>query len=105
MISRMMSTFFIQKCKVTDDKEVRIKKNKKLYELELKKHNGNVAETALCIKNTIDPANSKILIEDAFPGIIRRYAPKLEDLQDGLEKRKTSNWLMNKAKNIASYLH
>ena len=49
---------FIQKCEESDEKNERIHKNQKLYELELKKHDGKESETALCIKNTIDPGNA-----------------------------------------------
>ena len=55
---------FIQKSKVLDSKSDRIAKNKKLYDLESKFHGGNVAEIRLCIKNTIEWSNAKILIED-----------------------------------------
>ena len=47
-------------------------------------------------------ANAKILLEDAFPGLVRRYAPQIEDFKDRLEKKKTAYWMMNKAKNISS---
>ena len=93
---------FIQKCKLEDEKEIRIAKNKKLYNLVLKRHNGNVSETALYIKETIDPENANVLLKDAFPGIIRRYFSRFEDFQELLGKKKTSYWLMHKAKNIAS---
>ena len=93
---------FIQKCKVSDRKQDRINKNQKLYELELRRHGGKESETALCIKNTIDPVNAKIFLDDAKPGIMRRYFPKLEDFLDWLEKKKTAYWILNKAKNITS---
>ena len=93
---------FIQEAKIIDEKQVRIEKNQKLYQLELRKHKGKVSDTALCIKNTIDPGNAKILFDDAMPGITRRYFPIIEDLQEWIEKRKTIYFLMNKAKNIAS---
>ena len=93
---------FIQKCEESDEKTERINKNQKLYELELKKHDGKESETALCIKNTIDAGNAKILLDDAKPGIMRTYFRQIEDFQDWMGKKKTANWAMNKAKNIAT---
>ena len=61
---------FIQNCKESDKKSVRISKNQKLYELETAFHKGNIAELRLCIKNNLERSNAKILIEDAIPGII-----------------------------------
>ena len=87
---------------MSDEKQDRIRKNQKLFELELKKHDGKESETALCIKNTIDPANAKVVLADAKPGIMRRYFPKIEDFQDWLEKKETVYWLMNNAKHISS---
>jgi len=61
---------FIQKSKALDSKSTRIAKNKKLYKLESSFHGGNVAQTRLCLKNTLDWSNAKILLEDAFPGLV-----------------------------------
>ena len=63
---------FIQKSKAMDSKTTRIAKNKKLYKNVSKFHKGNVAKTRLYIKNTLEWSNAKILLEDAFPGIVRK---------------------------------
>ena len=86
---------FIERSKVCDTKSARIQKNQRLYQLELSIHGGNMSETTLCIKNNIDVSNAKILIDDAFPGIMRRYFPKIEDLLDRLDANSWIYWLMN----------
>ena len=91
---------FILLCKVTDNKEDRIAKNEKLYKLELERHQGNEAETACCIKTTLELSNAKILLEDAFPGCIRTYCPCLESVLNYLDMKHCSYWLLNKAKSI-----
>ena len=93
---------YIEKCKVCDKKKLRIQKNQRLFQLELSFHGGNKAETYLCIKNNIELSNSKVLIEDAFPGFLRRNFPKIEDLLDWLEANSLIYWLLNKVKNIAN---
>ena len=93
---------FIQKSKAMDSKTTRIAKNKKLYKLVSKFHNGNIAKTRLYIKNTIDWSNAKILLDDAFPGIVRRNMEWLENALETLDKRKFSYWLFNKVKTICN---
>ena len=93
---------FIQLSKVLDSKKDRIIKNKRLYQLESKIHGGNVAATRLCIKNTFEWSNAKILLEDAFPGIIRRNLEWMENIFDKFEKWGWTYWLFNKVKSISS---
>merc|ERR1719232_1932275 len=91
---------FIQKSKAMDSKTTRIAKNKKLYKNVSKFHKGNVAKTRLYIKNTLDWSNAKILLEDAFPGIVRRNMEWLENALETLDKWKFDYWLFNKVKTI-----
>merc|ERR1719232_2214460 len=93
---------FIQKSKAMDSKTTRIAKNKKLYKNVSKFHKGNVAKTRLYIKNTLDWSNAKILLEDAFPGIVRRNMEWLENALETLDKWKFSYWLFNKVKTICN---
>ena len=93
---------FIQFSKQMDSKQERIAKNKKLYKLESRYHRGNVAETRLCLKNTLDWSNAKILIDDAFPGCLRRNMEWLEIVLDTLDKWGWSYWILNKVKTISS---
>ena len=65
-------------------------------------HNGHIGEVRCCIKNTFDLSNSKILLEDAFPGLIRRKLECLENLRDKLHKAGLSYWLFNTVKNVSS---
>ena len=91
---------FIQKSKVLDSKSDRIAKNKKLYDLESKFHGGNVAEIRLCIKNKIEWSNAKILIEDAFPGFLRKNFEPLENFLEELDRGTWTYWLLNKVRTI-----
>merc|ERR1719438_332394 len=93
---------FIQKSKAMDSKTTRIAKNKKLYKNVSKFHKGNVAKTRLYIKNTLDLSNAKILLEDAFPGIVRRNMEWLENALETLDKWKLLYWLFIKVKTICN---
>ena len=64
--------------KFLNEKSIRIEENTKYYNLELEKHNGSIAEMRCCIKNYLDPAIFKTVIEDKEPGIIRRCFPWIE---------------------------
>ena len=93
---------FIQFSKHMNSKQDRIAKHKKLYKLESRFHRGNVAATRLCLKNTLDWSNAKILIEDAFPGCLRRNMECLEIILDMLYRWGWSYWILNKVKTISS---
>ena len=93
---------FIQFSKHMNSKQDRIAKHKKLYKLESSFHRGNVAATRLCLKNTLDWSNAKILIEDAFPGCLRRNMECLEIILDMLYRWGWSYWILNKVKTISS---
>ena len=93
---------FIQFSQNIDSKQDRIAKNKKLYKLESRFHQGDVALTRLCLKNTLDWSNAKILIDDTFPGFVRRKVEWLEIILDKLEKWRWSYWLLNKINTICS---
>ena len=90
----------IQKSKVLDSKKDRILKNKKLYDLESKVHGGSIAEIRLCLKNTLEWSNAKILIEDAFPGFVRKNLEFVENFLERLDKQNLSYWILNKVKTI-----
>ena len=85
-----------------DSKEDRIAKLRKLYKLESRFHQGDIAAIRLCLKNSLDWSNAKILIEDAFTGCVRRNMEWLENTLDTLDKWRWSYWLLNKVKTISS---
>ena len=89
--------------KFLDKKSDRIAKNKKLYQLERKFHNGHVAEIRNCLKNTLDLNNCKIVLEDAFPGIIRRHFQFIEKITDKMDSIGWIYWLILKIKNIGGF--
>ena len=91
---------FIQISKVVDSKSDRIAKNQKLYDLESKFHGDNISEIKLCLKNTLEWSNAKILIEDAFPGFVRRNLEFIENIFESLDKQNLSYWILNKVKTI-----
>ena len=76
-----------------DSKEERIARNQKFYNMEFEIHGRSVAETSLCIKHTIDSMNARILLEDAFPGFVRRNFPKVDDFFDKLDRKSILWWL------------
>ena len=65
-------------------------------------HNGKVADVKLYIKNNLDLPNAKTLLEDTFPGIVRRKLECIEKLTDKIDKTGWSFWIFRKVKNIAS---
>ena len=91
---------FIQASKVLDSKCDRIVKIQKLYELELKIHEGNIAETRLCLKKTLDWSNAKILMEAAFPGFLFKHFKFIDNFLEKIDKLKLSYWIFNKVKTI-----
>ena len=93
---------FIQISKVMDCKSDRIAKNQKLYDIESKIHRGNVAEIRLCLKNNLDWSNAKIVIEDAFPGILRKRLEFIENILEMLDKQNFFYWIFHKVNSIFS---
>ena len=93
---------FLLYSKVMDTKSVRIAKNRELYKLESKIHGGNVSKIRLCIKNTLEWSNGKILLEDAYPGILRKYFESIDNLMDEVRQWKFTSWLLMKVKTIAN---
>ena len=87
--------------KFLNEKSIRIEENTKYYNLELEKHNGSIAEMRCCIKNYLDPAIFKTVIEDKEPGIIRRCFPWIETAVEKMDGKGWIRWLMRKVKEIS----
>ena len=83
-----------------DSKIDRITKNIRLYDLESNFHGGDIAEIRLCLKNTLEWSNAKIVIEDVFPGFLRKKLEFVENFLEILEKENLSYWILNKVKTI-----
>ena len=81
----------------------RIETSKKLYDFEVNHHGGNEAEARICMKKNLHRSVYKIVIEDKFPGIIRKYFHKIEQLLDYLEINSLAWWVLSKVRQVFAF--
>ena len=86
---QLLKTFF------ETDKETRIRANCEFFQSELVRNNNNLAQTICGIKSTLHPAIFKVVYEDCFPGMMRRYLPCLEDFMQKLGNYKKRRFLLH----------
>ena len=73
----------------------RIALSQELYRLVVNQHGGNEAEAKLFMKRNLHRSVYKIVHEDKFPGIMRRYFHRLELFLEGLENRSVLWWVLS----------
>ena len=79
---------------------LRIQMSEMLYRLEVNHHGGNEVEAKICLKKNLHRRAYKIVIEDKFPGAIRRYFPNVEKLTDYLENNSLAWWFLSKVRQV-----
>eukprot|EP00092_Neocalanus_flemingeri_P014490 GFUD01015635.1.p1 GENE.GFUD01015635.1~~GFUD01015635.1.p1 ORF type:complete len:658 (-),score=149.01 GFUD01015635.1:173-2146(-) len=73
----------------------RIELNKKYYAMELAVHNGNVAETMVCLKKNINWETCGHIYEDVVPGLKAKYTPeKVKDWIDSFTATSLGSWIV-----------
>ena len=92
----------LKRSQLLDNKETRIQKNRNYYKLELTANGGDVSKTICCMKNYLDPAIFKTVVEDIKPGLVRRCFPWIETFLEKLDEKKWIRWLFRKVKQIAT---
>ena len=73
----------------------RIALSQELYRLVVNQHGGNEAEAKLFMKRNLHRSVYKIVHEDKFPGIMRRYFHRLELFLEDLENRSVLWWVLS----------
>ena len=79
---------------------LRIQTSDKLYDLEVDHHGGNEVEAKICMKKNLHRSVYKVVIDDKFPGIIRKYFHKIEKLMDHLENHSIAWWVLSKIRQV-----
>ena len=82
---------------------LRIQMSEKLYGLEVDHHGGNEVEAKICFKKNLHRGAYKIIIEDKFPGLIRRYFHNVEKLTDYLENSSLAWWFLSKVRQVVFF--
>ena len=88
--------------KVVDKKEERISYNTKIFDMEFEVHGEDLPTTYACIKQTFDLSNAKILLEDKYPGPIRKYFGWFENLVDRIDKTTWAYKILNQLVTITN---
>ena len=73
----------------------RIKMSIELFGLVVDQHGGSEVKAKLCLKRNLYHSVYKIVHEDNFPGIMRRYFPKLERFLQDLENQSIVWWVLS----------
>ena len=73
----------------------RIALSQELYRLVVNQHGGNEAEAKLFMKRNLHRSVYKIVHEDKFPGIMRRYFHRLELFLEDLGNRSVLWWVLS----------
>ena len=79
---------------VLSDK-LRVNMSRQLYSLVVDQHGGNEVEAKLSLKRNLHHSIYKIVHEDNFPGIMRRYFSELERFLHNLENRSILWWVLS----------
>ena len=78
----------------------RIQMSEKLYDFEVDHHGGNEAEAKICMKKNLHRSVYKIVIEDKFPGIMRKDFHKIEQFLDYLQNNSLAWWVLSKVRQV-----
>ena len=80
----------------------RIALNKKYYSMELEVHNGNVAETMVCLKKNLSWEVCGQINDDLVPGIRSRFTPeRVKDWIDAFTATSLGSWMIYIVRRIA----
>ena len=79
---------------------LRIQTSKMLYWSEVEHQEGNEAEAKNCLKKNLHRTTYKIVLEDQFPGIMRKHFHWLEQMLDYLENHSVAWWVLSKVRQV-----
>ena len=79
---------------------IRTKTSVLLYNLEVEHHGGDEVEAKNCMKSHLHLSVYKIVYEEKFPGITRRYFHKIEIFMNDLENNSLAWWVLSKVRQV-----
>jgi len=100
-LSEIVLKFHRSQRPLTETNVERIDMSKKLYNLELKFHDGDVGETLSCLKRHIDQNLLATILQDVNPGLMRKYCMPLVFLVEKLHFQKTLWWFFKVPVNVS----